>query len=130
MSIKDVILYMAGRSPDGDDHEPMEPVRYEAVLRADPDHEPTRIVPPPPKPRTTVGAFVVALADTLAVYRNQALVLDAEIAAKIEHRRQLAATIAGTESALVTVSIDPALTEDERAMANQPLETRLERELG
>lgn len=86
------------------------------------DHEPEPVAITPPPARSMVGSVVMSLGNALASYRNSATVLQAEIAAKNEALRQTQAAISSMEAALTNLAGDPALTDDERVIASEPIE--------
>jgi len=75
-----------------------------------------------PQSATTVGRLVVMLDRSYGNYDARRSTLEAEIAERTEELRQVNAALASLGAALLAAAEDPALTDDERAKAEAPID--------
>lgn len=89
------------------------------------------IVPPPPiaQPRSIIGTTVLTLDRQRRDMLNQSQALSADIQRMTEELRQTDASLRSVSGALIEMMNDPALTEDERKLAEAPYEEILKSEL-
>ncbi len=80
---------------------------------------------PPVDPRSTVGFVVVNLNRMHGQLNDRRDDLIAEIERKTEELRQVNAALAPLAKSLTDLSIDPALTTEERELAEKPMDSAL-----
>lgn len=95
-----------------------------ALIKTGPDHRLQDVVPAPsfpPKPTTSiVGNVVVNLNKGLENFYGQRSTLEAQLTEMTERLRQINAAIHVLELGITEIAEDPALTEEERAIAGRP----------
>lgn len=75
-------------------------------------------MPPVQPPRSIVGGLVDKLNKSLEISHGMRTDLEARIAKDTETLRQVNASIAAVETAMISISDDPALTQEERDLAH------------